>query len=127
MKQVRAVVIVAAAIGGAWYGARYFLPLGTSKDFAIICTAYEKGMAKIEQAEINSRQPNEPEIAFEIATAIEKGVVNKDVHASVRGISFASPESKYSLLQQAAAELGVKDWECEAARRYMERALPGSN
>lgn len=35
--------------------------------------------------------------------------------------SHAAFESKYELLQQGASELGLKQWECESARRYFLR------
>lgn len=126
MKQLRVGLIVMAVAGGAWYGVRTFLPVGASKDFALICAAYERGMAKLQQAESSGQEPNEAQIAFEIANEIEKGVVNRDVMKSVQAVSYASNEDKYDLLQQAASELGVGNWECEAFRAYNARALPGS-
>jgi hypothetical protein len=121
MRQLRVGLIAVAVIGGGWYGVRYFLPLGVSSDFQVICSAYEAGMNKVRQAQIDSQQPNEPEIAMEIASAIEKSVVNKDVTSSIRGIGMASLDQKYELLRTAASELGIKNWECEAAREYFSR------
>ncbi len=121
MRKLRPLAMIILIAGAIWYGIRYLLPVGVSKDFSLICTAYEHGLARIRAAESRSESPDRPQIAYDIAAEIERDVVNKDVKKALGAISRAIPESQYVLLQSVASELGVANWTCDAAQLYLNR------
>lgn len=120
MKLFRTLSLLIVIVGASWYALRFFTPLFVNKDFDAICAAYEKGMAKIKFEEGRTEEPDRAQIAVDVATEIEKNIVNRDVISIATAINIAAPDSRYLLLKQTAVELGLPNWECEPARLYLE-------
>ncbi|MBN8542176.1 MAG: hypothetical protein J0L82_17425 [Deltaproteobacteria bacterium] len=85
-------------------------------DLNLLCSAHERAEVSMKEKGIDRI---DPEITVKMWTEIEAGMKHPDMILAVRAIANASPEIKYSLYQQAAAESGQPGWECPAVQRLI--------
>lgn len=112
-KVALAVGVVLVASAGVYAG--YTLLL--HRDFRVVCEAYEK---------TPSAPAESAAAAFEIANYIDSHAFTRPVRQAVNAVAFASNEDRYSLMQTAAAQSGIEDWECPAMKAYLQKStVPG--
>jgi hypothetical protein len=85
-------------------------------DLALLCSAHERTEVLMKEKGIDQI---DAELTSKMWKEIEAGMKHPDMILSVRAIAMASPELKYSLYQQAAAESGQPGWECPAMQRLI--------
>jgi hypothetical protein len=85
-------------------------------DLSLLCSAHERAEVSMKEKGLDRI---DAELTSKMWKEIEAGMKHPDMILSVKAIAMASPEIKYSLYQQAAAESGQPGWECPAIQRLL--------
>ena len=85
-----------------------------ASDLNLLCSAHERAEVLMKEKSLDRL---DAELTSNMWKEIEAGVKSPDLIKAISAISHASPESKYSLYQQAAAEIGQVGWTCPAIER----------
>jgi hypothetical protein len=85
-------------------------------DLSLLCSAHERAETSMKEKGLDRI---DAELTSKMWKEIEAGMKHPEMIQAVKAIAMASPEIKYSLYQQAAAESGQPGWECPAIQRLI--------
>lgn len=85
-------------------------------DLGLLCSAHERAEVSMKEKGLTEL---DPELTVKMWNEIEAGMKHPEMIQAVKAIAMASPEIKYSMYQQAAAEIGQSGWECPAIPRLL--------
>jgi hypothetical protein len=78
------------------------------KDFSVICA-----ISKAAKALSNDKYvTDKTEQVFLISNMIEKSIKTEEVKNVLRAVAASNPSQKLKLMQQAAGDVGLKNWNC---------------
>lgn len=83
-------------------------------DLVLLCSAHERAEDSMKEKGLETL---DAELTTNMWTEIEAGMKHPEMIQAVKAIAMASPEIKYSMYQQAAAEIGQPGWDCPAIQR----------
>lgn len=85
-------------------------------DLVLLCSAHTRAEVSMKQKGLDRL---DAEMTVNMWNEIEAGVKHPELIQAIKAIAMASPEIKYSMYQQAAAESGQPGWECPALKRLL--------
>ncbi len=85
-------------------------------DLNLLCSAHERAEVSMKEKGLDRI---DAELTSKMWAEIYEGMKHPDMILAVKAVRHASPDVKYSLYQQAAAESGQPGWECPALKRLL--------
>jgi hypothetical protein len=85
-------------------------------DLSLLCSVHERAEVLMKEKGLDRI---DAELTSKMWAEIYEGMKHPEMISAVEAIANASPDSKYSLYQQAAAESGQPGWECPAIQRLI--------